>query len=60
MNEKDPDIYLLLASLCDAIKRLEWAMLAGTTVDQRAYIHEAKKRRAYVEEKILKAPISKI
>lgn len=52
MADKQPDTTLLLASLCDGIKRLEWA-IAAAGEDRTYYLEEAKKRRQYVEKHIL-------
>ena len=51
-NPQQPDMVLMLASLCDAMKRLEWA-IENRDDARDYYLEEAKKRRRYVESKIL-------
>lgn len=51
-DKRDPDLPLLIATLCDAMKRLECA-IESDAVDRKGYLEEAAKRRKYVENKLL-------
>jgi len=43
-----------IATLCDVIKRMEYAMQSSNINDREYYLEEAKKRRKQVEKKILR------
>lgn len=50
----NPDYLKMIAGLCDAIKRLEWAV--STSGDDRAsYMKDCKRKRSLVEDELLKS-----
>lgn len=50
----NPDYLKMIAGLCDAIKRLECAVLYSGD-DRKAYLRHCQKRRSVVEDELIKA-----
>ena len=49
----NPRTAIVIAVLCDAIKRLEWAIAESSPGDRQNYLDQCAKRRKQLEDKIL-------
>ena len=50
----NPDYLKMIAGLCDAMKRLEWAV-STSGADRKSYLRDCQKRRSVVEDELVKA-----
>lgn len=50
----NPDYLKMIAGLCDAMKRLEWAV-STSGADRKSYIKHCKRKRSLVEGELVKA-----
>lgn len=50
----NPDYLKMIAGLCDAMKRLQWAV-STSGADRESYIKDCKRKRSLVEDELIKA-----
>lgn len=50
----NPDYLKMIAGLCDAMKRLEWAV-STSGADRKSYMKDCKRKRSLVEDELVKA-----
>ena len=54
----NPDYMKMIAGLCDAMKRLEWAV-STSGADRKSYMKDCKRKRSLVEDELVKSASQK-